>query len=119
MKKIVLWGITALLMVACSSNTPKPAGNGEADGKKFAKEILAAYKANDVDRMEDVVDTYYEFYKDQDPKVVKKFFDSWLVEFHNMGSDPELISDFERFQRMTYQADKDNKLNDLYDEVMK
>jgi hypothetical protein len=36
-----------------------------------------------------------------------------------MGSDPNEIDDFERFQKMTRRADKDCKLDELYDKVMK
>ena len=49
MKKIVFTGIAALLMMACSSNQATPTGNGTADGKAFAKELLAAYQENDID----------------------------------------------------------------------
>ena len=106
-------------MAACSSNQATPTGNGKADGKAFAKELLAAYHDNDIDRMTDTVDAFYDLYKEQDPHVVKDFFDSWLVEFHDMASDVKKIDDFSRFQKMTRQADKDDKLNDLYDKVMK
>ena len=119
MKKIVFTGIAALLMMACSSNQATPTGNGTADGKAFAKEMLAAYQENDIDRMSDAVDAFYELYKEQDEKVVREFFESWLVEFHDMGSDPNEIDDFERFQKMTRRADKDCKLDELYDKVMK
>ena len=43
---------------------------------------------------------------------------SWLEEFHDMAADPKKVDDFERFQKMTREADKDEKLNDLYDKVM-
>lgn len=119
MKKIVLSCLAVILMAACSSNQATPTGNGKADGKAFAKELLAAYQENDVDRMTDAVDDFYELYKEQDNKVVKEFFESWLEEFHNMASDATEIDDFGRFQRMTRQADRDDKLNDLYDKVMK
>ena len=98
MKKIVFTGIAALLMMACSSNQATPTGNGTADGKAFAKELLAAYQENDIDRMSDAVDAFYEL---------------------DMGSDPNEIDDFERFQKMTRRADKDCKLDELYDKVMK
>ena len=119
MKKIVLTGIATLIMAGCSSNQATPTGNGKADGKAFANELLAAYQDNDVDRMADAVDDFYEIYKEQDPRVVKEFYDSWLVEFHDMASNASEIDDFERFQKMTRIADKDDKLNDLYDKVMK
>lgn len=118
MKKIVLMCFAVMMLTACSSTEEKPAGNGKADGKRFAREILAAYQENDVDRMEDAVDEFYEFYKDQDPKVTRDFFNSWLEEFHDMAADPKKVDDFERFQKMTREADKDEKLNDLYDKVM-
>jgi hypothetical protein len=35
-----------------------------------------------------------------------------------MAADPKKVDDFERFQKMTREADKDEKLNDLYDKVM-
>ena len=43
MKKIVLSCLAVILMAACSSNQATPTGNGKADGKAFAKELLAAF----------------------------------------------------------------------------
>ena len=64
MRRIVLiLGICMAFLASCSSSGPT--GDPKNDAKQFAKEMFSAFNSENVEKMADVINTYYEFYKDK------------------------------------------------------
>ena len=100
------------LLVSCSSSGPT--GDPKNDAKQFAKEMFSAFNSDNVEKMTEVINTYYEFYKDKKSEDIKLFFDTWKDE---LSSETEL--DEEKFSKMGLEADKDGKMEKLYRESLK
>jgi len=113
MRRIVLiLGICMAFLASCSSSGPT--GDPENDAKQFAKEMFSAFNSENVEKMAEVINTYYEFYKDKKGEDIKLFFDTWKDE---LGSETGL--DEEKFSELGQKADKDGKMEELYRKSLK
>lgn len=97
------------MLVSCSSIGPT--GNPEKDAKQFAEEMFSACKADNLDRMKEILNTYYEFYNDQNAEDISEFFSAWKDELSNF-SEYGIVED--KFSEMGEKADKDGKMEELY-----
>ncbi len=104
MKNILSFFI-AITLFSCTSIT-KPTGNAEKDGVTFVKEFKKAYEVKDVEKARTLIDTYYDFYKQQNPIDINIFFDT--TKDNGFGLVDEDISNF------INQSDKYGKMDKLY-----
>lgn len=115
MKNVIVMMSFLLALVCSCSPKGTPSGHAEEDARAFAKEIFAAYDADNVVEMKKTIDVYYEFYKNQPETDIKVFFNVWKEELETKIDAGKI--DPTKMGTMAQEADKYGKLDELYKRV--
>ena len=113
MKKYLFLLLGGLILLAAACTEKSVAIDPEKDGKAFALRVYECYNNNDVDGMKAAINSCYDNYKDLPQEQVKKFYWAFRAEWDIYA--PE--RDMDRWEAMIKQADKDNKMEELYKKV--
>lgn len=91
MRKIVFISLLIALFTACNK---QPSGNPEEDAKEFVSAFIKAYNNSDIETGTELIDKYYNFYKDKNPIDIRVFFNVIKDEMRPQIDDMESMAEF-------------------------